>query len=261
MSEESKATGSEKIDLDGLFTLHPMPDGSFRAEFGRYTKHREAALQLGLDVPELDLLKALIFFACEPQRMHASIPHPPEPVQTISGDSNIEEIYEVGRNAKAHVDFLFSSVVSPFQAVFGNEIKILMNPDEPAPDRERAMKLMNKQFSRILGAFYHRSEFPKHGLSAQGTLTLADGSIRKMPAAWLLLYVARDLVQASRHLPSKGGLRWAFEDRYPELKKLSDRKWSDLWNITGLSGLDEVKPWEVIKKKKLEKMRARTKKD
>ncbi len=240
----------KRIDLNGLFTLHRQHDGTYRAEFGKLTVHRERALWMGLSCEALDLVQTLVFFASEPERMFEAIPEIPSPIQDDEGRTNINDIYATGKHAKTHLDFVATCVVSPFVKLFGDELKVFINPNLPGPERSKARKQISKRFERILESIEKRRETPRHGSTAVAPFRFPDGTVVEMPAPWLLLYVARDLVQAIGRLPTKGALRWAFEDNFPTLKGLSERKWSQIWNTAGLTELAEVEAWEVIKAKR-----------
>lgn len=262
MSDETTTSeppeSPKQIDLDGLFILTPKDDGTFTAHFGKFTAHRERAFRMGLSFEGLDLLQTLVFFASDPARMFEAIPDIPIPAEDEDGQTNIHEIFATGKNAKAHVDFVAICVVSPFVELFGDDLKISIDPTQTGQARSKARKEISKRFGRILESIEKAGDTPRHGSAAKASLTLPDGAVVEMPAPWLLLYVARDIVQATSALPSKGKIRLAFESRHPSLSGLSERKWNELWAITGLSGLSQGDPWAIEAEKRT--ARARTKK-
>lgn len=213
MSEEAPHTLFNSLpkgeDLGGLFTLYTEPDGSTRAEFGSKTEPLAHRLAWKLDESESSLAWALALLTVFPE------------MKTITDPEFL----------KLPLAMLKESM--------GADLEILTNTETSAAEKKKARSALKKRFETTLDTLEKKSARPPHGSAATLAVVLPSGQSRLEPLALVALKVARQLVEATRTLPTKGDVQEAVESRFSEAKDFERGTWSKAFKEAGLDDLRE----------------------
>ena len=260
MDQESEETLPPRtIDLDGLFTLYPQPDGSYRAEFGRGTAPREIALRWKVNDAEVDLSFVLLIVAKREFLDSASIEIPdPKPGfhgMLLRSPSNILEIHRLATKARNHAEF-YKLILKMLRNSIGRDLESMRDPATDAEVR-KAKARIQKTVSTALDAIHNQSRRKPHGSAASVDVFFENGERRNVLLAWLVLHVAQEFVQKNQALPSKSQIRLEIEERFPETRGLTSVKWTAVWRDSGLATLPKARAWEHESRKRGSRTKAK----
>ena len=182
-------------------------DGTFRAELNGRCAQRSLLLQYKIDEDERDLVFALLLMGSAGQNQD-------------SAEINAEWHRLIGER---------------FSSALGSDVRVLADSQAKAAERLAARKSALRVFKTALDALEKRGRRPVHKSSAHHKYTAGDGLPREMPAAWVAIEVAREMVEANHELPDKRDVRQRVEKLLG--RTLTDQSWTTIFADAGLEDL------------------------
>jgi hypothetical protein len=228
----------------GLFDLYQNSDGTFRAELGPVTSRRSRDLYWKVTTVEGGLAAALIALsATPPSDFEKDIPEPK--FTAPFGSSNIFEIHRAANLAKALTGILKHLIIAPLSSSLGKEIECLADPTNTPAQRTKAKQTLQQRFEKALNAIEKKGDRKAHGNTAAVEALFESGKTRKMPLAWAAIQIARELVESTQGLPTKGEVQRRVEAVFPDANGLSEAKWRQAWKDAALDSLPHDEAWTL----------------
>lgn len=237
----------------GLFDLYLNADGSFRAELGSKTAPRSLSLNWKVSPEEGGLAKALIFLSVGLPSLE--FPDIPSPLQFVPfGGSNMVEMHHAAMRLKGVSEVITAAITKPLSAAFEKEVTILADINTPQAKRAKAKRTLLRRFQNALEGIEKKAEHRAHGNTAAVECLLVSGETQRMPLAWVAIQCARELVESTQRLPTKGEVQRVVEARFPnEAAGLAENTWRQVWKDAALDSLSKGEAWRLPPKKRTSK--------
>jgi hypothetical protein len=248
----------QNTNLKGLFRIEIDADGKAVADFTTITAQIELCLRWSLLTDEDKLVRSLLLLSIGSTAFRPI--QIPEPKIQPMGHSNVLAVSRAARSQKKIAELIEKTVLTPLRESLGKEIGILVDSTNSKKRRNAARKALSAKLNHALDALEKKQDRQPHGNASVIDCRFEGGLIRSMPAAWVALHVAKEMVEKNRSLPSKGLLRLQLYQQYPDTLKISNRKWALLWKEAGLQDLPRSASWELEELKRAAAKRKRTKK-
>jgi hypothetical protein len=240
----------------GMFDLYQNPDGAYRAELGNKTAPREVRLRWKIDAVEWELAKALILLSGEMPTISYDIPAPKSLIPF--GGSNIIEVHAAAQKVKANANMLSMFIIDPLRTSLADEVKRLADPVSTQAQRTKAKRTLQQRFIKALDAIEKKGDRKAHGNTAAIECHFENGKTRKMPLAWAAIQIARELVESTQNLPTKGEVQRRLESLFPDSKGLSEAKWRQAWKDAALDSLPHDEAWTLPRARQRKSTRTKT---
>lgn len=239
-----------------LFDLYENPDGTFRAELGPRTLRRSHALHWKLSPIEGDLARAMIALTVLPGSiMEIDIPEPKDMLPF--GSSNIFEIHRAAKQVQAMADMLNKGIIAPLHTILGKEVECLADPKNTPAQRKKAKRALQQRIQKALDAIEKKGDRKAHGNTVAIEARFESGKTRKMPLAWAVIQIARELVESTQDLPTKGEVQRRVETAFPDADGLSEAKWRQAWKDAALDSLPHDEAWTLSRARQRKSTRAK----